>query len=131
MAGSTASESSGVGFDTMRSPRGWGLALGGEIDAPIGDVALDRGGIALGRRAIPAGSRSDDFDRFPGTQPTTSVDERLDTVAEPERTASAGMTAIQPPRGRQQARSVEPQLALRLGAVGPPQSHSAPEPAGP
>jgi hypothetical protein len=97
--------------------------------ATTGEVALDRCRIALGRRSIPPGSRSDDFDCFPGTQPTASVDKRFDAIAEPERTASAGMTAIQPPRGRQQARAVEPQLAFRLGAVHPSQSHAAAEPA--
>jgi hypothetical protein len=93
------------------------------FDTSIGDVALKRCGIALGRRAIPAGSRSDDFDSFPATQPATSVDESLDAGA-------AGVTAVQSPRGRQQARAVEPQLAFRLSAVHPPQSHAAAEPAG-
>src|SRR5271166_5666563 len=91
----------------------------GEIDAPIGEVAFDHRGIALGRRAIAARTRSDDFDRFSGAQAVSSVDEWLDTVAEPEGSASAGMTAGETPRRRQQPRAVEPQVAFRLGAVHP------------
>jgi hypothetical protein len=40
---------------------------GGEIDALIGEVAFDRRGIALGRRAIATGAGRDDFDRLAGT----------------------------------------------------------------
>ena len=47
----------------------------------------------LRQRAIPAGSRSDDFDCFARSQRAVSFHERLDAVAEPERAASAGMTA--------------------------------------
>src|SRR5207237_6845295 len=72
----------------------------------------------------------EDFDCLSGTQTAASIDERLDAVAEPEIAASTGMAAIETPGGRQQARAVEPQVAFRLGAVHPPQSHAAAEPAG-
>src|SRR5208283_2237605 len=72
----------------------------------------------------------DDFDRVAGAQGAASLDERLDTLAEPEGATSAWMTTIQTPGRGQQARAVEPQTAFRLGAVHPPQSHAAAEPAG-
>jgi|SRR5271169_4052640 len=92
---------------------------GGEIDALIGEVALNQCRIALGRRSIAASAGSDDLDRLSGTQAAGSVDERLDSVAELEGPSSAGVTAGETPRCGQQARAVEPQVAFRLGAVHP------------
>src|SRR5215471_21567158 len=85
---------------------------GGAIDALIGEVALDRCGIALGGRPIAASTRGDDFDRLSGTQAAGAIDERLDPVAEPEGAASAGLTALKTPGRRQQPRAVEPQVAF-------------------
>jgi len=51
------------------------------------EIALDRFGSTFEWCAIPAGSRSDDFDFISGAQPPTAVDKGLDVVAEPERAA--------------------------------------------
>ena len=63
---------------------------------------LDPSSIRLGRCAIAAGARSDDFDRLAGAQSAGSADKGLDTVAEAEGAASAGVAALEPPgRGQQ------------------------------
>jgi len=62
---------------------------GAEVDAPVGKVALDGRGIALGWRAIAAGARHDDFDCLPCSQCTCPL-MNGSTVTEAESPRSPG-----------------------------------------
>ena len=62
---------------------------GAEVDAPVGEVALDGRGIALGWRAIAAGARRDDFDCLPCSQCTCPLTNGS-TVTEAESPRSPG-----------------------------------------
>ena len=99
------------------------MRLGGAIGARVSDVAL-------GRRAIAACARGDDFDRLSGAQIAGSANEGLDPLAEAEGGAAARVAAPEAPGRCQQARTVEPQMALRFGTVDPPQPHPPSEQTG-
>jgi hypothetical protein len=59
----------------------------------------NRCGIALGRRLIAAGTRSDDFDRLTGAQSAGCVGEVLHSLARAQDTAPAGAATLEPRGG--------------------------------
>jgi hypothetical protein len=102
---------------------------GGEIDAPTGEDALDRYGIALGGGPYPpapgvtiltvASARKRPT---PLTSGSTSLPNRRRRVRRDDRGETPGHG--------QQPRAIKPQLTFRLGAVYPTQSHATARPAG-
>src|ERR1043166_1516293 len=92
------------------------LARGGRINHAFGEVALDRGALALGRRAIAAGAGRDDLEPLAGLKGRV-VALKLEPRRAHAAAARAGAAAAQAPGIRAQARQVEPYLAFGFGAI--------------
>jgi hypothetical protein len=99
---------------------------GGGIDAPIGEVALYRCGIALGRRPVTV--------TISTISPTRKLPAPLTNGSTPSLNRKAPRPPVWPPSrpqgGVNSREPFEAQVAFGLVAVHPPQSHAAARPAG-